>query len=282
MSLPLAIAILLVAARSLLHILIDRRNRMDGSRWAATLALLAPIAAAGMVVLIVVFRDQTLATVLEAIKLRYSVGPVISWHQEFLRYYFISVVTDDGALTRRVPLLLLLAGAQVAGAVDLAADGLGIRAHLQRQDLGGSGLRTRQPRGGETGEDEEARPRLPVEGAEHDPGRSTAVEAHAVRVRGAEHGERPRPAGEGGAGGADQADGEGVAARSSIPVRRDGAGGGAPEEKGEESGAKEPVAHGPMLLARTRRPRKLSGLRRARRGRGARGAGSGRARRRCR
>ncbi|WP_288812115.1 arabinosyltransferase domain-containing protein [uncultured Gordonia sp.] len=113
------VAILLVAARSLLHILIDRRNRMDGSRWAATLALLAPIAAAGMLVLIVVFRDQTLATVLEAIKLRYSVGPVISWHQEFLRYYFISVVTDDGALTRRVPLLLLLAGLFVTVAVML-------------------------------------------------------------------------------------------------------------------------------------------------------------------
>ncbi|MHC3004411.1 arabinosyltransferase domain-containing protein, partial [Gordonia sp. GN26] len=113
------VAILLVAARSLLHILLRRRNELGGSRWTSTAALVAPIAAAGMVVLVIVFRDQTLATVLEAIKLRYTVGPVISWHQEFLRYYFISVVTDDGSLTRRVPLLLLLAGLFVVVAVML-------------------------------------------------------------------------------------------------------------------------------------------------------------------
>ncbi len=115
----IGVAILLVAARSLLHVLIDRRNRLGGSPWTATAALVAPIAAAGMVVLVVVFRDQTLATVLEAIKMRYTIGPVISWHQEFLRYYFISVTTDDGALTRRVPLLLLLAGLFVTVAVML-------------------------------------------------------------------------------------------------------------------------------------------------------------------
>ncbi|MDH3061600.1 arabinosyltransferase domain-containing protein, partial [Gordonia alkanivorans] len=113
------VAILLVAARALLHILLRRRDELGGSRWTSTAALVAPIAAAGMVVLVIVFRDQTLATVLEAIKLRYTVGPVISWHQEFLRYYFISVVTDDGSLTRRVPLLLLLAGLFVVVAVML-------------------------------------------------------------------------------------------------------------------------------------------------------------------
>ncbi|WP_439031140.1 arabinosyltransferase domain-containing protein [Gordonia terrae] len=115
----IGVAILLVAARSLLHVLIDRRDRLGGSRWTATAALVAPIVAAGTVVLVVVFRDQTLATVLEAIKMRYTIGPVISWHQEFLRYYFMSVVTDDGALTRRVPLLLLLAGLFVTVAVML-------------------------------------------------------------------------------------------------------------------------------------------------------------------
>lgn len=109
----IGIAILLVAARPLLHVLLDRR------REGGLLPLAAPIAAAGVLVLVVVFRDQTLATVLEAMKLRYQVGPVISWHQEFLRYYFISVTTDDGALTRRVPLLLLFAGIIVAAAVML-------------------------------------------------------------------------------------------------------------------------------------------------------------------
>ncbi|WP_232016942.1 arabinosyltransferase domain-containing protein [Gordonia insulae] len=109
----IAVAILLVSARPLLHVLLDRRKE------SGTLALLAPVLAAGLLVLIVVFRDQTLATVAEAMKLRYQVGPVISWHQEFLRYYFISVTTDDGALTRRVPVLLLLAGLIVTVAVML-------------------------------------------------------------------------------------------------------------------------------------------------------------------
>lgn len=114
----IGVAILIVAARPLLRILLQRR-RTDG-----ILAAVAPIVAAGLVVLVVVFRDQTLATVIEAMKIRYTVGPVISWHQEFLRYYFISVVTDDGALTRRVPLLLLLAAIVVTVAVMLRRNGI--------------------------------------------------------------------------------------------------------------------------------------------------------------
>ncbi|MEE4023919.1 arabinosyltransferase domain-containing protein [Gordonia sp. PKS22-38] len=109
----IAVAILLVSARPLLRVLLERR------RESGTLALLAPMTAAGLLVLVVVFRDQTLATVLEAMKIRYQVGPVISWHQEYLRYYFISVTTDDGSLTRRVPVLLLLAGLIVTVAVML-------------------------------------------------------------------------------------------------------------------------------------------------------------------
>ncbi|MFT4085856.1 MAG: arabinosyltransferase domain-containing protein [Gordonia sp. (in: high G+C Gram-positive bacteria)] len=107
----IAIAILLVAARAMLHILVDRR-RDDGLA-----ALLAPIGAAALVVSVVVFRDQTLMTVLEAMKVRYQTGPIVQWHQEFLRYYFISVTTPDGALTRRIPLLLVFAGAIVTAAV---------------------------------------------------------------------------------------------------------------------------------------------------------------------
>ncbi|MGW0039604.1 arabinosyltransferase domain-containing protein [Gordonia sp. NPDC003376] len=109
----IGVAILIVAARPLLRILVARR------REAGLAALLAPLAAAGLLVLVVVFRDQTLATVLEAIKTRYVTGPIIGWHQEYLRYYFLTVSTKDGALTRRVPLLLLFAGLMVAVAVML-------------------------------------------------------------------------------------------------------------------------------------------------------------------
>lgn len=109
----IGVAILLVSARPLLRILLDRRGE------SGLTAVLAPILAAGSLVLVVVFRDQTLATVLEAMKVRYQVGPVISWHQEYLRYYFLTVTTDDGALTRRVPVLLLLAALIVTVAVML-------------------------------------------------------------------------------------------------------------------------------------------------------------------
>lgn len=106
-----ALAILLVSARALLHILTERR-REDPLP-----ALLAPIGAAALVVLVVVFRDQTLMTVLEALKVKYQTGPIIPWSQEFLRYYFLSVTTPDGAIARRIPVMLLFAGAIVTAAV---------------------------------------------------------------------------------------------------------------------------------------------------------------------
>lgn len=107
----IGLAILLVCARALLRILI-RRRRED-----PLVSLLAPIGAAALVVLVVVFRDQTLMTALEALRIRYTTGPIIPWSQEFLRYYFISVTTPDGSIARRIPVLLLFAGAIVTAAV---------------------------------------------------------------------------------------------------------------------------------------------------------------------
>ena len=57
----------------------------------------------------IVFRDQTLATVAESARIKYTVGPTISWYQEFLRYYFLTVEDSvDGSLTRRFSVLVLL------------------------------------------------------------------------------------------------------------------------------------------------------------------------------
>ncbi|MFT4125577.1 MAG: arabinosyltransferase domain-containing protein [Gordonia sp. (in: high G+C Gram-positive bacteria)] len=106
-------AILIVSARPLLRILLARRHE------AGLAPLLAPLAAAGMLVAVVVFRDQTVATVAEAVRVRYTAGPTLPWYQEYLRYYFLSVSTTDGALTRRVPVLLLLATLLVTVAVML-------------------------------------------------------------------------------------------------------------------------------------------------------------------
>lgn len=107
----IGLAILLVSARTLLRILVARRREDP------ILALLAPIAAAGFVVLVVVFRDQTLMSVLEALKIRYQTGPIIPWSQEFLRYYFLSATTPDGPIARRIPVMLLYATAIVTAAV---------------------------------------------------------------------------------------------------------------------------------------------------------------------
>ena len=57
----------------------------------------------------IVFRDQTLATVAESARIKYVVGPTIAWYQEFLRYYFLTVEDSvDGSLTRRFSVLVLL------------------------------------------------------------------------------------------------------------------------------------------------------------------------------
>ena len=100
----IALAPLLVGARG------DRRRhrppaprrrpaRASWPRWPPSLSL----------IFVVVFRDQTLATVAESARIKYVVGPTIAWYQEFLRYYFLTVEDSvDGSLTRRFAVLLLL------------------------------------------------------------------------------------------------------------------------------------------------------------------------------
>ncbi|MFT4200427.1 MAG: arabinosyltransferase domain-containing protein [Gordonia sp. (in: high G+C Gram-positive bacteria)] len=107
----IGLAILLVGARALLAIGVQRSREIG---WAA---ILAPLGAAAVAILLVVFGDQTAATVAEAMKVRYEVGPNLPWFQEYLRYYFLTVTTPDAALARRVPVLLLFAGAFITIAV---------------------------------------------------------------------------------------------------------------------------------------------------------------------
>ncbi|MBA4024952.1 MAG: arabinosyltransferase [Gordonia sp.] len=125
----IALAVLIVGARPMLRILLERsREDRHGDpsptteprvRYFRLASLMAPSVAAASLVVLVVFRDQTLSTVFDAVRTRYIVGPTISWWQEYLRYYFLTVTTDDGALTRRVPVLLLLASVFVTLAVML-------------------------------------------------------------------------------------------------------------------------------------------------------------------
>ncbi|WP_435405766.1 arabinosyltransferase domain-containing protein [Mycolicibacterium parafortuitum] len=95
----IAVAALIAGGRPILRILMRRRQSVG--LW----PLLAPLLAAGTVILAVVFADQTLATVLEATKIRTAIGPSQEWWTENLRYYYLILPTTDGAIARRVAFL---------------------------------------------------------------------------------------------------------------------------------------------------------------------------------
>lgn len=98
-----AVAPLLVGGRGVTHI-VSVRRAADG-----LMSALAPFAAAASLVFVVVFRDQTLATVAESVRIKYVVGPTVPWYQEFLRYYYLTVEDSvDGSLTRRFSVLILM------------------------------------------------------------------------------------------------------------------------------------------------------------------------------
>ena len=102
----MALAPLLVGARAIGRI-VSARRRAGGTY--GLLAALAPLAGAAALIFVVVFRDQTLATVAESARIKYKVGPTIAWYQDFLRYYFLTVEDSvDGSMTRRFAVLVLL------------------------------------------------------------------------------------------------------------------------------------------------------------------------------
>jgi len=98
----MCIAALLAGVRPLVRIVV-KRHRLVG-----TLPLLAPIAAAGTIVLVVIFADQTFAGVMEATRVRTIIGPNLEWYQDFLRYYYLFVQTVDGSVARRFAFLTMI------------------------------------------------------------------------------------------------------------------------------------------------------------------------------
>lgn len=99
----IAVAALLTGARAVAQT-IRRRRQSDG-----LLAPLAVLAASASLILVVVFRSQTLATVGESARIKYKVGPTIAWYQDWLRYYFLTVESNpDGSMARRFAVLVLL------------------------------------------------------------------------------------------------------------------------------------------------------------------------------
>lgn len=99
----IAVAALLTGAKAIAQA-IQRRRAADG-----LLAPLATLAASLSLIAVVVFRDQTLATVAESARIKYKVGPTIAWYQDFLRYYFLTVESNaEGSMARRFAVLVLL------------------------------------------------------------------------------------------------------------------------------------------------------------------------------
>jgi len=99
----IAIAALLTGARAIAQTM-RRRRVTDG-----LLAPLLVLAASLSLILVVVFRSETLAAVAESARIKYKVGPTIAWYQDWLRYYFLTVESNpDGSMTRRFAVLVLL------------------------------------------------------------------------------------------------------------------------------------------------------------------------------
>src|ERR1700752_1436442 len=96
----IAVAALIAGGRPILRILV-RRHRLVG-----TWPLVAPMLAAGSLILTVVFADETLSTVMEATRIRTAIGPSQAWYTENLRYYYLILPTVDGSLSRRFGFLI--------------------------------------------------------------------------------------------------------------------------------------------------------------------------------
>ncbi|MUL80824.1 MULTISPECIES: arabinosyltransferase domain-containing protein [unclassified Mycolicibacterium] len=99
----IAVAVLLAGGRPIVRIIVTRAKAVG--IW----PILLPLAAAGVVVLTVIFADQTLAAVREATTVRTAIGPSQPWYTENLRYFYLFLPTTDGALSRRFGILITMA-----------------------------------------------------------------------------------------------------------------------------------------------------------------------------
>ena len=83
------------------------------------LALLAPILAAGTVTAILIFRDQTLTSEIQASTFKSAVGPSLAWFDEHIRYERLFMASPDGSVARRFAVLAVLLALAVSVAMSL-------------------------------------------------------------------------------------------------------------------------------------------------------------------
>lgn len=113
----IAVAALLAGLRPVVKIIVAR------ARTVGLLAVLAPLAASGVAVLIAIFADQTLATVLEATRVRSAIGPNVPWFEERVRWDALMTISPDGSLARRFAMFAMLLCVVVCIAVMLRKNG---------------------------------------------------------------------------------------------------------------------------------------------------------------
>lgn len=103
----MAVAAILGGLPALIRIVVER-HRVLGGGWRAPAMQIAPFLAAGTAILVGVFGDQTLASVLEAVRARSAVGPSLHWYEEPIRWYWLLLQSVDGSMTRRFPVVVAL------------------------------------------------------------------------------------------------------------------------------------------------------------------------------
>ncbi|QNG21618.1 arabinosyltransferase [Rhodococcus triatomae] len=98
----ICVAALVAGSRPVVKALVARRRNVGVAAQAA------PMLAAGTVVLVAVFADQTLATVLESTRVRNAVGPSLAWFEERMRWDALMTISPDGSLARRFGVFVML------------------------------------------------------------------------------------------------------------------------------------------------------------------------------
>ncbi|MGW6335176.1 arabinosyltransferase domain-containing protein [Nocardia rhamnosiphila] len=103
----ICVAALLAGLRPLIKILAARAPRIG---W---LAQVLPLAAAGVLVLVVAFADQPFSAMMEMRRVHELAGPHVLWFDEYLRYQYLFMGTVDGSVARRFGIFVMIAGLAV-------------------------------------------------------------------------------------------------------------------------------------------------------------------------
>ena len=98
----ICVAALLAGSRPMLQVIISRAKQIG---WLATLA---PLMASGTLVLVLVFGDTTLRSVLQATSMKTALGPSEEWYMEYLRYETLMAFSPDGSNARRFAVLSMI------------------------------------------------------------------------------------------------------------------------------------------------------------------------------